>query len=309
MFEFIKGKKTTLQMIKNALLVIGGTCILAFGTGVFIIPSDLVVGGMSSMAILLSKVIPLEFMTVDIYVTIITWLFFFLGLIILGRAFAMKTLISTIVYPIALSVFMRFASADAFGGFFYIAGGEHGELGLLLSALFGGACIGAGCAITILGGGSTGGIDIIALSVSKRFKKIKSAAVLFSIDTTLIILGMFIIGDFALTLLGIISAFISAVAIDRIFMGRSRAYTAFIISDKYEQINRAVIEDVKRTTTIISAKGGYSGADRNMLIVSFSIRQYNELLATVTAIDKNAFITIQQAHEINGEGWTYGYHD
>ena len=309
MLEFVKGRKSTLVMMKNAALVVLGTCILAFGTGVFIIPSDLVVGGMSSMAILLSKVIPLEFMTVDIYVTIITWLFFFLGLAILGRAFAMKTLISTIVYPIALSILMRLASPDWFGGFFYIAGGEHGELGLLLSALFGGACVGTGCAVTILGGGSTGGIDIIALSVSKRFKKIKSAAVLFTIDSTLIVLGMFIIGDFALTLLGIISALVSALAVDRIFMGRSRAYTAFIVSDKYEEINRTIIENVRRTTTVIDAKGGYSGLDKKMLVVSFSIRQYGELLAAVSAIDKNAFITVQQAHEINGEGWTYGHHD
>lgn len=301
----ISKKSELYHHIKNSLLVVLGTVILAFGTGVFIIPFDLVVGGVSSIGILLEKLIPIELLTADVYITIVTWLFFALGFLILGKGFAVKTLISTVVYPIALSAVLRFLGPNAFGGFFDLGGSEYSEIAILLAALFGGVSVGAGCAITFLGGGSTGGVDVISLTVAK-YTRIKSSHMFFIVDATLVMLGVFIIGDFVLTLLGILSAFVSALVIDKIFLGESRAFTAHIVSDKYEEINRAIIEDIDRTTTVISARGGYSGKEKQVLMVSFTMRQYADLISAVTKIDKNAFITVHRAHEINGEGWTFG---
>ena len=294
---------------KNIFLVLLGTVVLAFGVGVFIVPFNLVSGGMPSMAIILNELIPIEFLTVDVYMTVLTWALFFIGLFALGKNFAMKTLISTIFYPPLSSLFLRLSSPDVFGGFFNLSGSEHTSIAILVAAIFGGAAVGAGCAITFLGGGSTGGVDIIALSISKHFKRIKSSHILFLTDATLVILGMFIIGDFVITLLGITSAFVSAAVVDRIFLGRSRAFIANIVSEHYLEINEAIIENVHRTTTVIPVIGGYTKSEKNMLMVSFTMRQYAELIATVNRIDKNAFITVHAAHEINGEGWTYGEHD
>ena len=293
-----------LNHLKNTALVILGTVILAFGTGVFIIPFNLVVGGVSSIAIILRELIPIEALTVDIYVTVITWLFFFMGLALLGKSFALKTLISTIIYPIALSLFMHLVDPGVFGGFFNLLESEYSEIAILLAALFGGGFVGVGCAVTILGGGSTGGVDIITLVVTK-YTKIKGSVVFFLVDATVILLGMFIIGNFVLTLLGIMSAFAAAVMLDRMFLGESKAFTANIVSDKHAEITEAVIKDMNRTATVFHATGGYSGAEKRVVMVSFTMRQYTELISIVSRIDKNAFITIHRAHEINGEGWTY----
>ena len=307
---FLKLDRTEIfQKTKNIVLVILGNVILAFGCGVFIVPFDLVSGGMPSMGIILNHIIPLEFMTVDIYITILTWIFFFIGFFVLGKSFAAKTLLSSLIYPPLISVFLRLSTTDAFGGFFNIADSEHGAVVLLLAAIFGGASVGTGCALTFLGGGSTGGVDIIGLSLSKYLKKVKSSVILFAVDATLVILGMFIIRDFVLSLLGIVSAFISAIVVDKIFLGRSRAFIAHIVSDKYEEINAAIIDKIHRTTTVMSVVGGYSGQDKRMLMVSFTMRQYAELIGTVNKIDKKAFITVHAAHDINGEGWTFGEHD
>ncbi len=302
-------KRELLRQFKNVSQVVLGTAVLAFGTGVFIIPFELVSGGMSSMAIILNRLVPIEFLTVDLYITLITWIFFFVGLFVLGKAFAVKTVISTVLYPLFLSLFLHLAGPDVFGGFFNLSDSEYGAVAMLLAAIFGGAAVGAGCAITFLGGGSTGGVDIIALAVSRRFKRIKSSSVLFAVDTALVVLGMFIMQDLVKSLLGIVSAFISATVVDRIFLGSNRAFIANVISDKYEQISQAIIENVHRTTTVLSVKGGYSGQTKHMLMVSFTMRQYSELIAAVSRIDKNAFITVHSAHEINGEGWTFGEHD
>ncbi|MBR6603110.1 MAG: YitT family protein [Clostridia bacterium] len=298
------GRSELFGIIKNLFLVVLGTVILAFGTAVFILPFNLVVGGVSGIALVLDALLPYEFITVDLIITVLTWVLFFIGLIVLGKDFAMKTLISTIVYPPALSAFLHLVEPNFLGGFFDLTASSYSELSIMLAAVVGGVCIGVGCAVTFIGGGSTGGVDIIAFSLCRVFKRLKSSYAIFFIDATPVVLGMFIIGDLVLSLLGILSALISAVMVDKVFLGMSRAYVAHIVTDKYEEINRGVIEVLERTTTIIDAVGGYSGDGKKMVMVSFTMAQYNSLMDIIKKNDKYAFVTISQAHEINGEGWT-----
>lgn len=298
------GRAEIFGIIKKLFLVVVGTVILAFGTAVFILPFNLVVGGVSGIALILDAVLPYEFITVDLIITVITWLLFFIGLIVLGKDFAMKTLVSTIVYPIMLSVFLHMVSPDFLGGFFDLKSSAYSEISLMLAAIAGGVCVGTGCAVTFIGGGSTGGVDIIAFSLCKIFKRLKSSYAIFAIDAATVLLGMFVIGDLVRSLLGILSVLISAVMVDKVFLGMSRAYVAHIITNKYEEINRGVIDGLGRTTTIIDAVGGYSGDGKKMVMVSFTMAQYNSLLDVIRKNDKHAFVTISQAHEINGEGWT-----
>lgn len=297
-------KKFSLRIAKNVFLTVVGTTILAFGAALFIIPFDLVVGGISSIAIIIQKLIPLPFFSVERIIMILAWTLFFIGLFTLGKSFAFKTLISTIIYPFCVSFFSDIVNSDLLGGFFNLNNSQHNEVSVIMASLFGGFFIGTGCAITFLGGGSTGGIDIIAFLLCKHFKRLKSSRAIFYIDAVIIILGIFVIRDLIITLLGIISAFISTMVIDKIFISRSKALIAQIISDKPEEINKEIIEKLNRTTTHIKIIGGYTKEEKTMLIVSFGIRQYADLLNTVNRIDQNAFLTIHQASEINGKGWT-----
>lgn len=296
------------SMVKNLILVILGTVILAFGCAVFVVPFGLVTGGVTGLSVVIEKEFG-EFVSVEFAVTVLTWGLFFLGLIVLGKEYAAKTLIASLIFPVALSVFKLLVSPDVLDGFFYLQGSEHGELALVISALFGGVCIGTGCALTFIGGGTTGGLDIIAFILCKIFRKWKSSAVIFMLDAFTILLGMFAMGDLIITLLGIIAAFVGAIVIDRIFLGRSQAYTAQIVSEHHAELRRAIRDEVKRTTTVISVVGGYSGEEKVMLMVSFTMRQYADLINAINKIDKRAFVTIHRAHEINGEGWTFGEHD
>lgn len=293
-----------LHILRKMLLVVSGTAILAFGTAIFLIPFDLVAGGISGIAIVIDLLIPYEFITVDLIVTVLTWGLFFIGWIILGSDFSLKTLVSTVVYPPALSLFMRLASPDVLGGYFHLKSNSNPELALLLSAVFGGVLIGLGCAVAFLGGGSTGGTDVIAFIICKFFPRVKSSVVIFIIDAAIVVIGVFAINDITVSLLGIVTALISALFIDKVFLGGNRAFIAHIFSDKYEEINKLVIERLERTTTVIDVTGGFSGKRRKMLMISFTVSQYNELLNIINITDKNAFVTVHKAHEINGEGWT-----
>lgn len=297
-------KHDLMRTAKHVILIVVGTLILAFGTSLFMLPYDLVTGGVSGYAIVLSQIIPPEILSVELIITIMTWAMFFLGLIVLGKSFAMKTLISTIVYPIGVAMFSNITSENFLGGFFNLNSSAYSGVGVLLAALFSGVLVGLGCALSFLGGGSTGGVDVIAFTICKIFKRFRSSVVIFAVDASAIVLGMFVIRDFVLSLLGIVSAFVAALVVDKVFLGGSKAFVAHIITDKPEDINKLVIEKLDRTSTILDVTGGYSGEKKKMLMVSFSMNEYAELMNIINLTDKEAFMTVNQAHEINGEGWT-----
>ena len=290
--------------LKGVLYIVAGTVLLAFGSAIFILPFNLVAGGITGISIVIKNLFPSLTLSKDIIIFILSWSAFFIGLIILGKNFALKTLISTAVYPVFLYLFTRLASEDIFGGIFYLQGSLHQETVLIVSALSGAVIIGAGCALTFLGGGSTGGVDIIAFIICKYVPRIKSSTAILVIDCTTVALGLFALGDLVLSLLGIFSAFITSVVIDKIFLGRTQAFVAAIISKEHNEIKNAIIERLNRTATITDATGGYSNDRKKVISVTFSIRQYAELLSIISSIDKSAFVTVTRAHEINGEGWS-----
>lgn len=305
-------KNEIMRSIRNTALVVLGTCVLTFGVSVFILPFNLVTGGASGLGVLLHDMLAdVPFfgeISRQTYAAVVNAFFFLVGLVVLGRAFAMKTLVSTVVYSITLFLFSMLVSPDVLGGFLDLTSpmyNDYHQIAKLLAAVFGGAFVGAGVAITFLGGGSTGGVDVIALTICKYFKHAKSSVVMFCTDASIILLGIFTLGDLVLSLLGIISALICAVTIDRLFVGQSSAFTAQIISDKHEEIREAVRRRMRRTTTVMNVVGGFSGQEKKMLSVTFSMNQYAEFTAIIASIDKNAFVTVHRDHEINGEGWTY----
>jgi uncharacterized membrane-anchored protein YitT (DUF2179 family) len=299
----IKGKDLVV-FTRNILLVVLGTIVLAFGTAIFIIPMNIVCGGVSGLAIVIDKLIPIEIITVDVIVFVLTWVLFFVGLVVLGKAFAAKTLISTIIYPIALSLLMRLCDPEILGGFFYLRGYPSEALVLMISALVGGVTVGFGCALTFIGGGSTGGVDILAFALCKAFPRLKSSRVIFFVDAMTVVFGMFVIQDLVISLLGILAAFIMAVMVDKVFLGGRAAFVAYIVTEKYRELNDYIIKTLNRGSTLIDVTGGYTGDGKKMIMVSFVMSQYAEILGAVGKIDPSAFVIVHRAHEINGEGWS-----
>ncbi len=295
------GEIKAILSLKNFLYVLSGTIILAIGSSLFIIPFNLVSGGVTGIAIAVSSLFGIS--NTDLLIAVMSWSLFVVGIFILGKSFAIKTLISSVLYPVLVSVFSKLARGDVLGGFFSLSSSIHSEIAVVLASIFGGTLIGAGCAFTFLGGGSTGGTDIIVFSICKYFKKAKSSVVIFCVDIIVIVLGVFALSDIVLSLLGIVAAFVSAIVIDKIFLGGQRAFMANIISDRAEDINKEIIRTLFRTTTILDAQGGYTGQKKKMIVFTFTMREYARLISLVTEIDPAAFVVIHRAHEINGKGW------
>lgn len=291
----MKLSKINFQIVKRYLSIIVGSFILGMGTGLFLIPYSVVSGGVSGIGIIIHGIFGFD---TEIVVLILTWIFFFLGWILLGTKFATKTLLSSILYPLAtmLGTYLHentiFNLGEMTTGF---------ETNVFLAALIGGAFVGIGVGLTFIGGGSTGGVDIISLSFKKYFG-LKTSRVSFCVDATIIVIGFIFSRNFYVTIIGIISALIASLMIGRLF-DNDRNVIVDIISKKYEEINRFVIEKLDRGSTIIAGVGGYSKEDVILLRVALDIREYYILMDIIAQVDPKAFVTVSNASTIRGEGF------
>ena len=291
----------TIRNIKHSLLVILGSLILGVGCGIFLVPHNIVSGGLSGLAIIINHFFPV--MDVELFVTILTWVFFFLGWIILGKKFALSTLISAIVYPLALMLGTFLSELPLFSlSTYYTFNNENfATVNYLIAAIFGGLLVGVGCGLTFLGGGSTGGVDVIILAVQK-FTGIKASTVTFFIDSSIIVVGFLFVNSLDVTLMGIISAFFASAMIKKLF-DNEKNVSVNIISKKYLEINKIVLEKLDRGSTIINAVGGYSEEEVKMLQVVLDIREYYVLQDIIAKVDPNAFMYMHHVGTVRGEGF------
>lgn len=311
--SFLK-KQDYKKIIRQSLMIVASAFLLALAVELFIANFELVSGGVTGIAIVLEQVAKKlfssevsTFLDAEFWITLFTWVFFFLGLIFVGKAFAMKTLLFTIVYPICLYIVEMFLGLEFFGDYFTkISDESYGkyQIGLILAAVVGGALVGLAIAVAFMADSSTGGVDIISYAICKIFPKLRLSRITLMIDAVIVISGMFVINDFVKSLLGIISAAVTSFVIDKVFLGGSRAFIAQIISDKHEDVRTAIRDEMDRTSTIIDCVGGYSGDDKKIVMVSFTMSQYAQLMSILDRIDPRCFVTVHRAHEIGGLGFS-----
>lgn len=313
-------KKEKLFATTRVLAVIFGTILLAFGTVLFLVPLDINSGGLSGIAIIVRFFVPEEY-KVLVY-NIIVWstsvILWLLGRIFIGKEFAYKTLLSSVIFPLANTLFTIVPGIS--DGINYLAnliktaGNPEGTVtagNYILSALFGGVFVGSGVAITFVGGGSTGGVDVLTFLIEK-FWRIKQSIASFMVDGTIILVGLLSLvlvkTDMLISCLsGVISAFITAVVIEVIYIGSQSNFQADIISDKWEEISRYVQDELERGATVIRAEGGYHGDDRVILRAVIDKRQYEKLKKFIAETDPKAFVTYTQTHATFGEGFKSYY--
>lgn len=290
-------KKRALKLVNNYVAIILGTFLLAFGSVIFLTKAELVAGGVSGIAIIIQ-----HFVSVQIYdylVAALTVLFWFIGLIFLGKDFALKTALSSLLYIGFTFLFKRVEFFDELAKTF---AGEQLAGNLILCGIFGGVFIGGGVAITFLGGGSSGGIDVVQLLLSK-YTGIKESVSGFLIDGIIILVGMFSMQLWVQSLCGILSSFVTAALIEIVYIKNQTAYQVDIISDKWEEISRYAQDELERGATIIRAEGGYKGEERVILRVVFDRFQYEKIKKYIASVDPKAFVTYTQTNAVFGEGF------
>ena len=308
-----KTKREWLIAILKVVVVIIGTFLVSFGNVAFLVPLDVNAGGLNGIAIIARYFVDqnIKILIYNLVVDIAAVILWLIGLVFVGKEFALKTLVATLAFPLANWLFTACPgvsnSLAFFGELLKTVGNGPTAGNYLMAGIFGGVFVGVGVAVTFVGGGSTGGVDVLTFLMEK-YIHIRQSIASFIIDGTIITVGLLILlpinNEFLLPCLsGIISAFMSAIIIEVIYIGSQTSYQVDIISDKWEEISEYAQTELGRGTTIIKAQGGYHGDERVILRIVFNKREYSKIRSYIAKIDPKAFVTYTQTNAVFGEGF------
>lgn len=173
---------------------------------------------------------------------------------------------------------------------------------LLLSALYGGVIQGVGIGLVFLGGGTTGGTDMMAAIIQKFLKHYSIAQIMQVIDAMVVLVGMYVFGVHK-ALYAIIAVYLVTKVSDGLIEGLKFSKAAYIITGKPKEISDMIINDLDRGVTGINARGMYSGQDKLMLFCVVNKKEIIMLKEKVDEIDPDAFVIVTDAREVHGEGF------
>ncbi len=275
-------------LISYSYLVLG-TFILAIGYAFFMTPYKIIPGGIYGISIVLHHKfgfpVGMSALFFNLPLTLI-------GLKMLGPKFGAKTFICFI-----LTAFFT-------DGLVLLWGADPLKLQeeVLLASIFGGAIMGVGVGLIFKSRASSGGSDVIA-SILSKYTKIPLGTQLMIVDSVIVIVGFAVFQDWKIPLYSWLTIFIMGKVIDVVLHGFTDDKTIFIISSKSDEIRMAIIHDLKRGGTIFNGKGMYTKEDKEVLYTVVNRREVTDLVNYIFEIDPEAFISIQDAHEIIGKGF------
>ena len=283
-------KKICKVLIDFLVILLGNACI-AFAVAFFVIPNKLLVGGTAGIAVALNALFGLQ---EELVIHVLVYTLFVAGAIVLNRDFIIKTITSTIVYPLLLTIASNL---------YVIIPVEYITMDILTSIICAGVLVGIGIGIVYKRNASTGGMDIIPLIINK-YTGIPLHILLLAVDCFTVLLGVIAYGLQA-AVYGVISVTICSFIIDKtILLGAKQTKQVQIISHQSDEILEKILEELDRGCTIVESRGGYTNQRRDMLMVVVPIDEYQKLINTVHAMDSSAFVIVSDIKEIRGRGFT-----
>ena len=289
----ITEKKNTLAaIIKKYLFMILGCISYALSLRIFLIPNEIVGGGVSGAASLIEIVSGL-YGYAGYFIVAINIPIFLLGLKLMGWKFIIRALITTATLGLFTTVF-------SFSVFDFL---QHVTENKILSSVYGGILQGIGIALFIKYEMSSGGTELLG-RVTNHFLPIGTIAVHVAFfDGLVVVLGALVLKNIENVLYALILIFTSAKVCDLLVIGLEKAKLCYIITDKAEEIADVMIHKSPRGMTLIQGEGMYSKTDKGVLITCVKRHQIPQLRKTIKEIDEHAFFIVSEANEVYGQGF------
>ncbi len=273
--------------METLVCVLLGNAVLAFTVAAFLVPQGIIMGGATGIGLTIGHFIALDLSAIIFVVNIIL---FVLGTVVLGKKFALTTLISTFVYPVFLSVMRS------------IPGITELTDNIMLAALYGGALLGLGIGLVVRVGASTGGTDILALVLHKWFH-ISLAVFVYIVDFT-VLLCQALFSNSEQIMYGILVLIVSTAALNRVMLMGQSQIQLFIVTEKYEEVKEKVLTEIDAGVTMVHIETGYGAKQQKGVLCVIPNRKLYSVNQMVQMIDPQAFITITQINEVRGRGFT-----
>jgi uncharacterized membrane-anchored protein YitT (DUF2179 family) len=275
--------------IMEILEITAGVVLLSLGFYFFLLPMNLVIGGVMGISIILRDVIP-----VSTFLFITNILLLIIGGIFLGKVFFLKTIYASLLSPGIIFILELTIPNDFFMKFMT-------ESPLLISAGFGGIFIGVGLGMVLRSNATTGGMDIVQ-NIMNKFLHIPFSTAMYITDGIIIFIAMLI--DFQLGLYAVGAMLISGLIIDRLAIEGKSGYTAFIVTSKSEEIQKEIFDKLERGVTKVKVIGGFSKKEKDMIICTVDRVQLYSFKLIIKKTDPKAFTFVSRTKEALGEGFS-----
>ncbi|MFH7325424.1 YitT family protein [Desulfurivibrio sp. C05AmB] len=266
------------QVAINLLLMTVGGVICALAVNGVIIPHDFAAGAITGLAVIINELFPP--LDIGLIYLLINVPLFFGAYMAVGRRFFLYSLAGTLIFSLALALVKVDLAVE----------------NDILAAMFAGILMGLGAGVTLRSQGSAGGADILSVMLMKRFS--------IPLGTTLLALNVVVLSLAAVVfsldsaLYTLIQIYVAAKLVNLVVTGLSQRKAVMIISKHWPEINREILRDLRRGTTVIPARGGYSGSEENMLYAVVNFREIGELKAMIRNIDPDAFVVVTDTLEV-----------
>ena len=272
--------------LKRYGLVLLGAAVMAVSLDVFLVPAQIAPGGVSGLATVIGYFadLPVGLMILIINIPIFIW-----GLL----EFDLKFMLFSMLGTLALSGFTEFFAS-------FMAPITDNEI---LLSVFGGALMGLGMGIVLLSGATTGGTDIVAKILKRKFPYFSIGVFILIIDAAVVLLATVVSGRWETMLYSGVALYVSIKVVDGMVDGVNYAKMALIISDYPEKINAAISEYIQRGTTDLLGYSSYTKRDKNVIMCVVRRTEIVSLKEIVKEIDKNSFVIVADVREVQGKGF------
>ncbi len=279
-------RKQLFSFLIDLLFYIAGGIIYSVAVLLFLTENEISPGGLTGIATILNYLFSLPIGTV---VFILNIPLLAAGFIKFGGIFIAKTAVATAVMSLTLDI----------SGLFM----PKMKIDPILAALFGGLLMGLGISLFMLRGATTGGTDIIAKLINRKFPHLTVGRLMLAADAAVVGLSALVYKNMESALYAVIAIYASSRVMDLILYGADRGKIIYVITDNAKELSDSIMSLINRGVTLLDVTGAYTGTKRQMLMCTVRRHEVAAVCRLATSCDKNAFIIVGEAGEVLGEGF------
>lgn len=279
-------QKKFLSVAGDLFFYILGSFVYSTAVTVFISANEISPGGFTGIATLINYLLDVP---TGIVLLILNVPVIIIGFIKLGGIFIVKTSVVTVIVSVCLEIAEVVFPAMKFDR--------------ILAAIFGGIMMGAGLGLILLRGATTGGVDIIAKLINRRFRHLTVGRLILLMDGIVMLFAAAVYRNIESALYSAVTMYMGSYFMDMILYGADKGRIIYAVTSKPQEISSDIAENMRRGVTHIGVKGGYTGEDRIMLMCTVRVSEVSELYSIINRHDPSAFIVVSDAGEIIGEGF------
>lgn len=280
--------KKTWQAIFWLILTALGSGLFALGFALFLIPNDINTGGISGVSMIFRELTGVG--SVGAITLILNIPLFLIGGLKIGKKFFFGSLVGMVVSSVMMDVFslLPFATPEP-----------------MIASLYGGVLCGAGLGMVFVAGASTGGSDILVRLAKKKYRNLPIGRISIIFDTVVVLFTGIVFHDISKALYSGVVVFVCGQVIDAVVYRFDYSRVALIITSHHQQIAQAIGQKLDRGATYLHGAGSYTCKDMEVVLTVVRKGQLAELKELVMDIDENAFVIVQEAHQVLGDGFSH----